>query len=289
MAIQNGIYGKNSIDEFLEWYFANEAIVRYGKAAIVKCIIEAEAESLRACFGQGTTGFKLDIFKDKWFWKFFTMLMSGHSKSRLRDVFHNVQFVIFNYDRCVEFSLFKAFQTQGYTHQEALEFCSDQEIFLHPYGKLAGLFSQGGVEFGGGIGKPDCAALSMNIKTYSEQQGRGGVISSIHAAIEDAEQLAFLGFYYNEQNIHLLYPNGTMNIKRIFGTAFERSTQDIQTIMQDLGPFLWRNTSRPTEDDPSGFSDRIFLHDVKCASLFDAYSATLPRAVGRSLAAHADS
>jgi hypothetical protein len=43
--IRDGIILANSIDDFLDVHQHDEEVVRYGKAAIVKCILEAERSS----------------------------------------------------------------------------------------------------------------------------------------------------------------------------------------------------------------------------------------------------
>ena len=109
--IRDGIGFSQSIDDFLDLHRTNEYVNLYGKVAIVKTVLEAERQS-KLYFERWTRGegFNPDKFANTWFVKFMHMLGRGIPKENVREIFDRVSFVVFNYDRCVEYFLFHALQ-----------------------------------------------------------------------------------------------------------------------------------------------------------------------------------
>lgn len=174
--IRDGIKLSQSIDDFLDLHRANEPLNRYGKAAIVKAVMEAERRS-KLYFGgsSGVDTFKPDNVSDTWLVKFMHALARGIPKENAREVFDKVAFIIFNYDRCVEHFLLHSLQKlYGISEQEASDILSDLRV-IHPYGIIGDLdtmTSPGGVPFGGGDRvSANYIDLSNGIKTYTEQLG----------------------------------------------------------------------------------------------------------------------
>jgi hypothetical protein len=86
--IRDGITLSQSIDDFLDLHRNNHRVNRYGKAAIIKAVLEAERKS-KLYFG-GTSGietFNPDRVADTWFVKFMHMLGRGVSKENAREIF----------------------------------------------------------------------------------------------------------------------------------------------------------------------------------------------------------
>lgn len=102
--IRDGITLQQSIDDFLDLHRDNPHVNLFGKAAIVKAILEAERTSKLAFVQQddGLAVFKPEKLANTWFEKFMHMLGRGVAKADVRQIFDNVAFIIFNYDRCVE-------------------------------------------------------------------------------------------------------------------------------------------------------------------------------------------
>ena len=101
--IKAGLGFAQSIDDFLDQHRSDDYVNLYGKAAIVRSILEAEAKS-KFYFDRFVEpdGFDPDEFADTWFSKFMYMLGRGIPKENVSEIFDNVRFVVFNYDRCVE-------------------------------------------------------------------------------------------------------------------------------------------------------------------------------------------
>jgi hypothetical protein len=100
--IRDGVGFAQSIDDFLDQHRNNQFVNVYGKAALVKAILDAERKS-KLYFGgdSGIETFNAGRFADTWFVKFMHMLGRGISKENVRTIFDRVAFITFNYDRCL--------------------------------------------------------------------------------------------------------------------------------------------------------------------------------------------
>ena len=201
--IRDGIQLSSSIDDFLDLHRGNAKVNLYGKAAVVKSILEAERDSLLYCNRvKGETTINFDRIADTWLVKFMKILAQGLSRENVAQIFDNVSFIIFNYDRCIEHFLVHALQQlYGLDEKTAQKICSDLHI-VHPYGSVGGLPAPGepGVPFGT-TDTRNCLALARGIKTYTEQITYAGDLSAIHAEVLSAQSIVFLGFAYHDQNM----------------------------------------------------------------------------------------
>lgn len=135
--IRDGIVLSRSIDDFLDLHHTDPFVVEYGKAAIVKSVLQAERAS-RLYFG-GTSGrdaFLPGNITDAWLVKFMRMLSPGISRENVGEIFDRVSFVIFNYDRCVEFFLLHALQELYALEERAAKSILDDLDIVHPYGVI---------------------------------------------------------------------------------------------------------------------------------------------------------
>jgi hypothetical protein len=102
LLIRNGIGLALSIDDFLDPHRTNTYVNEYGKAAIVKSILEAERASSLFFAGPAERDlFNLEKCKDTWITKCFSMLGRGVPREERQEVFDHVSFVTFNYDRAL--------------------------------------------------------------------------------------------------------------------------------------------------------------------------------------------
>jgi hypothetical protein len=88
----------------------NERVNFYGKATIVKAVLEAETKSKLYIDRNKGQKFYADQVRGTWFVKFMYALGRSLPKEDVREIFNNVSFVIFNYDRCIEHFLWHALQ-----------------------------------------------------------------------------------------------------------------------------------------------------------------------------------
>jgi hypothetical protein len=266
--ISEGVRYANSIDDFLDRHSDNEQIQRVGKIAIVKSILDAESKSLFA--GGFRSASLLDAMEDTWYIKFFRMLGAGVNVSNIEQIFDNVSFVIFNYDRCLEYFLLNALQfTYGIGSDNAHSVLENLDV-VHPYGIAAPLPAQGvGVPFGGPKDYDcDYASLSQDIKIYTEQIAAGDMLKRVRGMMFWAEQIVFLGFGYHEPNMRMLRPGEKMNLKPVFGTAVGMSESSILEVRKELASMF--------AGDPAGTRAPMQVTDKTCSALFDYHIKTLP-------------
>jgi hypothetical protein len=260
--IRDGIGLAQSIDDFLDIHRNNANLNLYGKAAIVKAVLEAEHGSkLYFDRNSGTDAFDPNRLADTWFVKFMHMLSRGIPRENVREIFDRVSFIIFNYDRCVEHFLVNALQKlHGIQESEASSIVDDLHI-IHPYGVV------GKAQFG--ATRANYLELAAGIKTYTEQMGEGNVIQGMANEIHRAECIIFLGFAYHRQNLQILRPEKPMEAKPVFGTAFGMSDADVEVTAHQLDAWF-------EPRDPRIFGSIIKLENkLKSAGLFDNYARSL--------------
>ena len=260
--IRDGIHFARSIDDFLDMHRANPFVVKYGKVAIVKSVLEAENQSImNYTDANGIPAFSPARFAGTWYTKLMQVLGPGIPRENVKDIFNQVSFVVFNYDRCLEFFLPNALQgLYGIRESEAIDICGALDI-VHPYGVIDTSVRYGSTQ-------ANHIALADGIKTYTEQIGDPEIIDAISDKIEKAETIVFLGFAYHDQNMKLLEPVRKFpRRKPIYGTAFGMSDSDVGIVSNQI------------EDWLPGLSVRISMpkttrieNKLKCAELFDHYA-----------------
>jgi hypothetical protein len=266
-AISEGVVLANSIDDYLERHSHDELIQRVGKAAIVSAILSAERESrlMRTLRSKKT----IEELDDTWYLKFFRMLGARVNVGNARQIFDNVAFIVFNYDRCLEHFLINALcLVYGMDKNEAFSTLSDCHI-IHPYGVIAELPIRGaGIPFGGGEDfDHDCVTPSASIKIFTEQIASGEMLQQLHDEIVRAEQIVFLGFGYLDENMILLQPGKKMTLKPVLGTAHTMSESNRNAVKTRLAQFF--NGGR------DGILPAMLIEDQTCAELLDYYAIRL--------------
>jgi hypothetical protein len=267
--ISEGVRFANSIDDFLDRHNDDEALQRVGKAAIIKSILDAERQSLLAKDHRSAS--MLNDLERTWYMKFFRMLGDGVNRANVRQMFDNVAFVVFNYDRCLEHFLFNVLSlTYGIEENEAASILDDLNI-VHPYGVAGPLLSRvSPIPFGGMKGYfCDYAGLSTGVKIFTEQIAAGDLLNRVRDMMVWAEQIVFLGFGYHEPNLQLLAPTSKMNLKPVIGTAVGMSASSIDKVREQLAGMFSGSTR--------GSKPAMQVTDDTCAKLLDYHVKTLPR------------
>jgi hypothetical protein len=261
--IRDGLGFAQSIDDFLDQHRSNEHVNTYGKAAIVKSVLEAERASKLYFDPNQRERFKGDELADKWFVKFMYMLGRGIPKEDVRQIFDNVSFIVFNYDRCVEFFLLHALQRlYSIGENEAAGIIDDLSI-IHPYGTIGSLRD---VPFG--TTRADYVALAKGVKTYTEQVG--DTANAIDVELDRAQCIVFLGFAYHSQNLQIIRPEEGKTMVPIYGTAYKMSSSDVDVVSRRLQGFFL------TAESGQARGSQINLENkMTCADLFDNYARSL--------------
>src|SRR6516162_11154885 len=179
----------------------------------------------------------------------------------VRQIFDNVAFIVFNYDRCLEYFLTNALQmTYGIRAEEAESIVANLKI-IHTYG----LIRQ--VSFG--FDKADYFHAADDIKTYTEQIAAVDVIEQLRTEVERADAIVFLGFAFHSQNLLMLKPSKPTKPKFVYGTAYKMSGADVEVVSEQLATFF-----QPVINSEA--RARIKLeNNLTSAGLFDHYAKSL--------------
>lgn len=263
-----------SIDNFIDAHRDNARIELVGKLAISRTILQAEKQSQLFFDRNKLEKMGFPKIAGTWYSAFFQLMTENVSRSQVSAALRNIGFVIFNYDRCVEWFLVQALSNYyGISEQEAAEIVFEYVMFFHPYGRVGVLAvsSHGSehVSFGGvpQRGSP-LLAISNQIKTFTEQIDEDDYLQSIRNSVEDAETIVFLGFGFHQQNLSLIAPKQPTAVRRIFGTAFGMSASDAATVSSDL--VTW--AAKPSDEVDIKISTKL-----TCADLFREHWRGLPR------------
>jgi hypothetical protein len=272
LLIRDGIGLAQSIDDFLDIHRNNAHLNLYGKAAIVKAILEAERGSKLYFDRNAGTEFDASRLANTWFVKFTHMLSRGIPRENVREIFDHVSFINFNYDRCVEHFLVNALRKlHGIREGEAVSIVDDLNI-IHPYGAVD-------VTVPFGATRANYRELAAGIRTYTEQIGEDNIRQRIANEIDQAECIIFLGFAYHRQNLSILAPNTPISPKPVFGTAYGMSDADVDVTSHQLDTWFSGNMSRAAGVKTNfkvGVRPNIQLENkLTSAALFDNYARSL--------------
>lgn len=257
-----------SIDNYLEAHSTDEHAQIVGKLAIVRAILEAEGNTrLTTGRGRSSIDFSDTTLQGSWLTRLIRNLTEGVKREDTDDLFENVGFITFNYDRSLEEFLWRALQTYyGMTEQRAAEIVGTQLVY-HAYGSVGRLpwQSGGGPEapYGEKVSATTLLELSKRVQTFSEQ-----IDNAHHSAMIErlgkARTVVFLGFGFLEQNMQLLELQGLRTAERVYATALGFSRSDCDVITERIREVLV-DESVPVE----------LRNDLTAARLFDEYSRSI--------------
>jgi len=256
--LRDGLPFAQSIDDFLDQRRTDKFVNLYGKSAICKAILEAEKAS-KLFFNpfEGHNPFEVGPIQDTWFVKFMYMLCKGIPRENVSQIFKNIGFIVFNYDRCIEQFLISSLErAYSIKREDAVALVNGLDI-LHPYGSVGSLRD---IQFGATA--LNCVSLAERIKTYTEQADDQTILKKIQDRVEASERIVFLGFAYHSQNMLMLQAATGEATKIVYGTAYGMSGPDVTEVHK-----LISRTIRPRE---------IHIENkLKCAGLFEHYAKSL--------------
>lgn len=222
-----------SIDNLVDGHRENAEIEFCGKVGIAAAILEAEGNSLLKFDSRKKMGDQLRQLDKSWYTALSQLLTQGVSKQAVADIFKNVAFVSFNYDRCIEYFLLHALRTYyDLPEVEAAAIVNEVPI-IHPYGTIGRLPWQPGdeaaVDFG--ADSADLVAVSGRLRTFTEQAHDKLALEKLRNYIWSARTLLFLGFAFHDQNMTLLRSNKDKSPpKNVLATTYGMSTSDSQIV-----------------------------------------------------------
>jgi len=261
-----------SIDNYIDAHRGDEQIELCGKLAIVRSILEAEAESSLAFDERSPQpGIDFSRIESTWLNRSFQVLTENCRVEDLESRLRNISFIVFNYDRCVEHFLFHALRNYyRIDDKAAAHLVACLEIY-HPYGRVGYLPWQRqspGIAYGGSAGGELLLKLASQIRTFTEgTDPEVSNIDSIRHALRGCDICLFLGFAFHVLNMELLkHDSNTEKAKSVFGTAFGVSNHDCVAIKEDVQAMGIRPI-RVLE----------LRNDLRCNELFLEYRRTLAR------------
>jgi hypothetical protein len=202
----------DSIDEALNW-FSDPDLIDIGKSAIVWEILKAERSS--QLFNPDNPNFiPRTSSNGAWTEQFLSMAISAVKKDNIWDVFSNVKFVNFNYDRTLEHYLYSELQHKFELSESDATRAISQLQIIRPYGVVGPLPWQkeqiNRVAFGCDLNNDfdQLWGITERVRTYTEQIMTTALHDSVTQAIDNAKQVVFLGFGYHQQNMRLIRPRG---------------------------------------------------------------------------------
>lgn len=202
----------SSIDNYIDAHRDNEMVALCGKLGIAKVILEAERNS-KLYVGQGRYEGKMSYenLENTWYLSLVQLLTESVRKSEIDNIFNNVSFISFNYDRCIEHFLKESIiNFYDISDDKSQELINKLQI-LHPYG-IVGLLPwqipAGNVPFGASPNGDRLLDIAGQIKTFTERIEEEAALAAIRQEVQDAETIVFLGFAFHQLNMQLLKPGG---------------------------------------------------------------------------------
>jgi hypothetical protein len=257
-----------SIDNYLHNHNNDPATVLCGKLAIVRAMLRAERQS--KLFVKNNSTIPFQQCADTWAARLVRLLTEQCPLDDLAQRLASTTFIIFNYDRCLEFFLNHAFAVSyGISEQESASIVRAMNIY-HPYGtvgNLEWLDNREGeiIGYGGEPSSQQLFNLAQGIKTFTEgTDPSASHILGIRDAVSKAKRFVFLGYAYHPQNMDLLLgttPKSTTT-RMVHGTAYNMSRSDTDIVQMKLDASLFA---------PSAVID----NEATCAQLFHKYSRSL--------------
>lgn len=256
--ISRGIEHEVSIDNFLKSHSDNKKMLLVGKIAIVLSILEAEKNS--AIISNADLN---DV--RSWHRVFFMNFFSGLSFDEALEKLNHTDFIVFNYDRCLECYLIKAFVLKYHLDETGLFKVFDNLNVLHPYGYLGNLFERSPNRPGVDLGYQShdyyrYLEISKGIYTFNEEVEKENLFLKTKAIMTDAEKIIFLGFACHAQNMKFLRIDTTGNLKNVYATAYKVSQPNIGFMNDRIKSIFPKNKFSPE------------IYEGKCEDFFQEYS-----------------
>ncbi len=235
--VSDGLATSPSIDVYIDNHAGDEACAFVGKVGIAACLVEAERQSGLREDAKGVVS--LGALKNTWFARLFNIMASGVRATAIHEMFANVSFVSFNYDRCLEQYFRHAIASRFHIGvDKAGEIVNQHCRIVHPYGSLGPLAgSEGNIGFGVHLqpqyhGEAD-AVRTMADRLLTFTESRAARAEDAKELIRAATRAVFLGFAFHAQNVELLASAST-NVVEFRATALGASRSNRQEIFRHI-------------------------------------------------------
>lgn len=229
--IRDALPGSISIDNLLDAHRNDPDIAEIGKLAIAKAILGAERRSKLYKPENEPGSFHLSSAAGTYLIPLFQILSEGVTKENVDSIFSNCSFVVFNYDRTLEYFLPKALQRYYGLDTSSAENIVQSATIIHPYGRV-GEFGRGkSLESAAfGANRPNLRSIAAGIRTFSEGLADEGHANAIDRLVSRSEQIIFLGFAFHPLNMEILNSKSAGFLDKVFGTTLNLSDAAVRSV-----------------------------------------------------------
>lgn len=243
-----GLRHTSSIDRYLDHHSEDETMVRIGKMAIGRRIIKAEASSTLHV-DEGSSLNMAEIYKKNdekphWLNELFLRLQEGVRRGNIDQIFSNVTFICFNYDRAIEHYFYEAVRVFGNLSDRDTKAAMRNLKVYHPYGSLGPLPWQDnaespGVRYGAELDDyQSIQTIGESLRIFTETIDENDEINCIRDAVLNASNIVFLGFSFLQQNIDLIRPRTRSNVEKVWATSLGMSGWDTDAAQRAVSSML---------------------------------------------------
>lgn len=268
-SMSNQMRSAASIDNFLDQHKDEVHLVAFFKILILYALAEKEQNSRLA--GRLPVDDLMTQCEDYFLYDFLNIVVRNHQGNNIHESLGNLTFVIFNYDRCVEYFLDVWLR---FRFKISISDLQTKPEFIHVYGSIGEIeggytpntFGRRNLDLPFQNPHLEIPALVKNIKIFTEQED-SSVANQIDRAMKDATALVFLGFGFEEQNMRFF--KRFQGRKNVFATAYGMSYENQEFIRDFLKRFASRNGL-----------EKVYLSDDKAKQFIEKFYHPLTRAVG---------
>lgn len=243
-----GLRHASSVDRYLDHHSDDETMIHIGKMAIGRRIIKAEHSSTLYTGDDSS----LDMAKihskndgkPHWLNELFLRLQEGVRRGNIDQIFSNVTFICFNYDRAIEHYLYEAVKVFGNLSGKDTQLVMKSLRIYHPYGSLGPLRWQdddglGGIDFGAErVDLPTIQKVGESLRIFTETVEENDEIVCIRDAMQNSSKIVFLGFSFLQQNIDLIRPRSRSRVEQVWATSLGMSPWDISAAQDAVSKML---------------------------------------------------
>lgn len=249
-----------SVDNVLDAHQDDKDLQLVGKMGIAAAILKAERSSELFPKGEdGRDGIDFGRIEATWLNKLWQLLVEGVPRAKPNDLLANVSFLVFNYDRCLEYFMRQSVKNYYHLDGNGVEVVMSKLNVLHPYGTVGQLAK---TAFGERNAFPEAA---KTLRTFTERVEDSDALAWLDREMKSAETIVFLGFAFHPLNMQLLRrPRYDNKYPRIYATTVGMSATDRETLQAVLKESLGLH-----------FNGSARLSENRCGPFFDEYRLTL--------------
>lgn len=257
-----------SIDNIVD-ALEDQKIELIAKLGIVRAIQRAEQKSRKFQKSEdGHDSLKLENFRATWYDSLTKILCEKRRKTDIDNIFDNISFVSFNYDRCIEHYLPYSISNYYGVQLDRVRTLMPKLQIHRPYG-IAGYLPWMGksgdpshFEHSSANALAEAAGL---IRTFTEGVEKPDTLENMRNELSMAERVIFLGFAFHPQNMSILKCKLPQNAE-FLATAQGLSVSDKRVVAENIGDTFGLRPDR---------TRRISIAGLSCNDLFNSFWRTI--------------